>query len=309
LGTELGDPEMLFRGWQYRYAAAIGDGRVAVAEASLAALDDLASRLRQPAFVWTAGYHRAAHLLLQGNLEEAESASRVAFEAAQVGGPLAATAFRFYEMAQLTAIRWDQGQIAERVARWQWAAETQPTRPLMKAGLAFVLCQAGNLDEGRPYFEVALQELAAVRRDFDWVVTVCLEILTGAKLGEAHRLDPLYDRLLPLAGRNWWNRNGSWGPVDLYLGILAGARGRFKAAEQHFKVAADLARRLQAPGWLSRVEVQRAKMLLQRGAPGDAEGGRQLARQALEQSERLGLDGIADDARSVLDASTPRLNG
>ena len=62
LGNELDNPELLFRGHQFRYHAAIGVAGLAMAQTSLGEIERLAERLRQPVFVWTAGYHRAAHL-------------------------------------------------------------------------------------------------------------------------------------------------------------------------------------------------------------------------------------------------------
>jgi class 3 adenylate cyclase/tetratricopeptide (TPR) repeat protein len=301
LGNALNNVELLFRGFQFRYQAAIGAADLAVAEDSLAELEALAERLRQPVFVWTARYHRAAHLMLRGRPDEGERAALRAYEAARVGGPLEAMAYRFYEQPHLFLVRWDQGRLHERATAFEGWAEVMVTRPVVRAVTAFVLCAVGRHEDARPHLEAAIDVLPTVRRDFDWVLTVCMAIMAAVQLDEAPRLEHVYDRLLPLAGRVWWNRNFCLGPVDLYLGMLATACGRFDVAEGHFIVAAGLAERLQAPGWLARVEIQRARMILQRSTDGDRDEARAEANRALRRADEHRLEGISAEARAVLE--------
>ena len=86
--------------------------------------------------------------------------------------------------------------------------------------------------------------------------------------------------------------------------MLAAACGRRREADQHFLAAAELADRLRAPAWRSRVDVQRARMLIERNDPGDREEARWVAGQALERAERYEFHGIAAEARSVLAATS-----
>jgi len=157
------------------------------------------------------------------------------------------------------------------------------------------LCEAGRRDEARPLFEDTLPGLPTLRRDFDWVITMCFAILVGVKLGEAHQLEYFYQPLAPLSGRVWWNRNTCSGPVDFYLGVLAAALKRFDAAEGHFALAATL----DAPAWEARVALYHAHMLMQRDAAGDAARAAQLARHALDVATRLRIDGVAVEAQEL----------
>ena len=70
---------------------------------------------------------------------------------------------------------------------------------------------------------------------------------------------------------------------------------------RHFTVAADLCARLEAPGWLSRVEIRHASMLWERGREGDRAEAPELAQRAWERADALHLDRITAEARTVLE--------
>jgi hypothetical protein len=87
------------------------------------------------------------------------------------------------------------------------------------------------------------------------------------------------------------------GPVDLYLGLAAGATHETAAAERHFTDAATLADRLGAPAFAARARIELAHVL---HAVGDETAARRLARHAAAVADELGLDVVRDRAAALL---------
>jgi hypothetical protein len=93
---------------------------------------------------------------------------------------------------------------------------------------------------------------------------------------------------------------GSLGAVAYYLAILAATSGDFYGAEHHFAKAAATHERIGAPHWLARTRLEWARMLLNRGRPGDAEQARELLGQALTTARERGLGNIERRAVQLL---------
>ena len=100
-----------------------------------------------------------------------------------------------------------------------------------------------------------------------------------------HLLEPYANQLVFTAG-------GSLGAVSHYLAILATTFGDFDEAERRFADAAATHERIGAPTWLARTRLEWARMLINRGRPGDAEQARQLLGQTLTTARERGLANI-----------------
>jgi hypothetical protein len=92
----------------------------------------------------------------------------------------------------------------------------------------------------------------------------------------------------------------TFGIVDMSLGALAATLRRFDDSERHFAASADLCRRLKAPTWLARTQLEWARMLSSRAEPGDLERARQLASEAVVAAEQLGMAGVAEQSRALV---------
>ncbi|HXV92684.1 MAG TPA: LuxR C-terminal-related transcriptional regulator, partial [Pseudonocardia sp.] len=84
------------------------------------------------------------------------------------------------------------------------------------------------------------------------------------------------------------------------LGVLAGCRRDWDAAERHFAAATELNDRLRMPTWRARSRHDHARMLLSRGAPGDAARARDLLGQARRDAVRHRLAGLWQSIDTLL---------
>jgi hypothetical protein len=91
-----------------------------------------------------------------------------------------------------------------------------------------------------------------------------------------------------------------FGSVSHFLGLLAAALGDDDGADAAFAAAADLYARMGAPGFLASTQTERARLLLRRHHPGDADHAHQLLTQALDTARQLSLPKIERDAVALL---------
>lgn len=121
-----------------------------------------------------------------------------------------------------------------------------------------------------------------------------------ARLGDATRAAVLFDRLSPYADQLVVALRLITGTVAHYLGLLATTLGRFDEADAQFSAAEATHRRIGAPTWLARTQLERARMLLRHGQSGDADKAHQLLSEALATAQALGLAKLEQDAAALL---------
>jgi hypothetical protein len=102
----------------------------------------------------------------------------------------------------------------------------------------------------------------------------------------------LFHLLVPYASQLVFTAGGSLGAVAHYLAILASTSGDFDEAGRRFSDAATTHERIGAPIWLARTRLEWARMLINRGGPGDAEQARELLAQTLTTARERGLANV-----------------
>ena len=173
--------------------------------------------------------------------------------------------------------------------------EQYPTLPAWRAGLALLYAETDRPADARREFErLAEHGFADVPEDLAWLTTVAISAEVCAALGDGARAAVLHDLLLPYRTRAVapGSAVAFWGSVSYYLGRLATVLGRFEEAEGHFCAALDASARAGAEPSSNRTRVGFARMLLARGAPGDAAEAARLLDEAVVSTERLGMDGL-----------------
>jgi hypothetical protein len=188
-------------------------------------------------------------------------------------------------------IRLEQGRLGELVSKLA-AALADTDHPETRAMLAQAYCELGHRAEARTTFEALAPRLPDLPPDPNWIVTVTRSAAVCGQLGETSVAAPLYELLLPYAGRVAGQGIVWTGSVDHYLGVLSGVLGDPARAEAHFAAAEALHQRIAAPTWLARTRLEWGAMLLAGGQPGDAERGRELLGQARATARELGLADI-----------------
>lgn len=299
LAEAAGDVEAGFSGQLWLHDALVERCDLIAGTGALDAAGALAARLQHPVLGWQVAFRRAAHAVITGDFAEAEGLIAEADESGRRGGIPPFAVAEVCDVLRLW-VAYERGRgtdLADRSPRW---TETQPE--IYQGPLALIFVEEGQASTGRRlYEELAEDRFASIPRHILWLGEMTILGRVAAALGDTARAEILYGELLPFSGRAAWNGLNAWGgPVDLCLGALARVLGRFEEAQEHLANIENLARRMSAPSWRARGQLEAARMLRDRGDPRDTERMRNLAQQALATAEALGMDALAQQARHVL---------
>jgi class 3 adenylate cyclase len=272
-------------------------GDAAGARAQLHGYVALAKQTREPATLWLSVVFQGLWAILEGRFEEAEQLANEALDLARRfehgGGPQ-------FHAIQVSRVRAERGRLAEMIPLIETIVKSAPNAG-WRARLVQLYAECGREEEARREFEVlAADDFAGIPRDLLWLLSLCYVSEACAILGDAKRAEILYRVLLPHAKRNVVVVNAAVnGPVERYLGKLAATLGRFDDAAGHFEAAIDFDRRLGARPLLARVQIDYARMLLERSAPGDRERALRLANEALGIAHALGMQLVTERALAL----------
>lgn len=289
LAKSTGDEERLLEARLARFMSLAELGRMVAAKAELSRLEHLTEHLNQPAELWLLTVTRTWVALLEGDLRAADALIALelgsGFRVAPMADDISAAKFHRF------LLRREQGRSAEEEASVREAVRAFPWYPLHRAALACLLLDIGNEREAASVLaELAVDEFAALPRDNEWLLGVCLASEACSRLAERDAAQVLYDQLLPYAGRHTIaHAEGSVGVVDHYLGKLALALGRYDDAERHLVFARDLLTPMGARTWLVHADEDLASCLRQRGAAGDADRAAELEHAVQVAASELGM--------------------
>jgi tetratricopeptide (TPR) repeat protein len=256
LADSLGDPAAAALIRLQRAQDAIESADVLEADRCLEAMDDLAGELRQPALQWMATWALGSRRLLAGDVEEAE---RLADEALRLGTETGQPdAFTIYG-GQLFCIRWHQGRGAELLDLLTQVAADRPDLPVLRAGVALLLVEAGRGAE----VDVDPAALEALPYDVTWAGACVVWAEVAARLGALPACELLYRRLAPFGHQVANIQAVCFGSLAHALGILARALGRDEQAAQHLAEAESIHSKLGAPFYLARTDLERGRMLVE----------------------------------------------
>ena len=293
VASEAGDREMRFHGHHVRLSCLLERCDVELVDRELEAMIALAGALHQPVYRWRTTCLRAMRAILDARFEEAE---RLAEEALAIGraasGQEIATVV--YEAAQIFAMRFGQGRLAEIeqaaldfTRRYPWI---QPWR------LPLLYSELGREEEARAELE---RQTSGDRADFPrdglWITRIAALAHACALAGDAVRARRLYDLLAPFADRNVSTiADQSCGPVAIRLGMLAATMSRWEEAERHFEAGLALCRSMRAPTFVALNLSEHARMLLARAGPGDRQRALELLREAEAICTDRGINGVLE---------------
>ena len=155
-----------------------------------------------------------------------------------------------------------------------------------------------RLDEDS--LEDAAADLVKLPRDSEWLFSLSVLAEVAAHLQDRDRAAILYGLLLPYARLNASNSGvGGIGSVSRYLGILASTMSRWDDAQSHFEDALAMNERMGARPWLAHTQNDYARVMFDRGGPGDRERAQELLDQALATYREIGMKTYAASARTL----------
>jgi eukaryotic-like serine/threonine-protein kinase len=240
----------------------------------------------------------AMRALLDGRFEEAEQFATQAVNLGQNRRDGMAT--QAYA-TQISLIRREQNRFSELEPMIKGYAVQFPELIFARCALAFCYSEIARAEDAQFYFEqLAQNDFSRIRRDVSWLACMALLSETCVSLGDTRRAEILYGQLLPFASNHAsLDMYVSYGPVALYLGMLATNLSKFEAAEEHFQDALSLTAQSGARPWHARAKYRYAQMLANRSNAGDREKAIDLAESALASAKSLAMSTLEQRVKEL----------
>jgi tetratricopeptide (TPR) repeat protein len=277
------------RSWQIDLLLEIDD--VPGADMAIEELDRLATVSRDPRARAYIPLHRARRAMIAGRLNDTE---QLIDDGIGLGWSLQDSTVPLLAGAQLFWLRLGQGRLRELEDAVRQFADQLPAMPAWRVALATLYLQTGRAAQARrEYDRLAERDFATLPRDNVWSVAVAMLADLAEAFGDAERARVLEDLLEPLDGRNVVTPTGIFaGPVARYLGLTAATRGEHDAALERLARAREGSERMGYAPMLAILDVDEARVLARRNAPGDVARARELLRRALEQVQQTGAGNL-----------------
>jgi class 3 adenylate cyclase/tetratricopeptide (TPR) repeat protein len=298
LGERAGNPELAYIGHVHRACDLLELSRVDDARRSAQAAVEIVEGLGQPMQRYFVIWLQSTLALLEGRFDEAQ---RLSDEALDIG--IAADhpdAFVVWG-AQALILGWQRGEVGHLLEPTRQLLEQFPDLTSWPAAVALVEAMTGLHDDARKRLSVVTADLDALTFGATWMAMM-LTLTEVCRMVDAPECAaPIYDELLPYAQTLCVVSLSlsEIGPVSRALGVLASLKGDYSRAEVHFADALATSERIGAPPHVARTHVDHARMLMSRGAPGDAERARELLGIAGPLAERIGMAGLVADIEAL----------
>ena len=277
---------------RYQQADVVG------ADIMLAEMEALNETIGLPFQRWRLATLVTGRLLLAGRFDDAETANERALELGAAAGANEALVVFGGIFLQIRRYQGRTDEIADILID---AARDNPSLAVLRAAVAFLLCELGRNDEASE----RLAAEAAAGFDFPsdgvWLSAMSQLVDVAASTGDHAAALVLVERLAPFADH----------VIAPAAAIVEGAAGRslargatllgdYDQAENWFAVAHDIHHRLQAPYWTALGQLDHADLCLTRRADGDLERARDLATSAAATAAEYGCAGVTRRAAVLL---------
>jgi len=278
--------------------------RMELGERLRARVEQLGSELKSPVFNWMIAHQRCRILTITGSGDEIERSAVEALHAGEVSGqPDRLVWFA----AQIFQARWAQGRLAETVPSVRAAIAQNPDLSAWRATLPLGLAANGEREEAAgAVAELMADPAGSGPSDIVWLVGQSLRAEAVAALGTTGQATRMYETLAPYAGRIPCLVNAARPGVDMWLAMLAARAGQLDLAERHFSSVREQHRRLAAPVWLARTELEWGRLLAERG---ERERAQSLLASARAGAARVRSVDVEAAAGELLERLADRLAG
>jgi class 3 adenylate cyclase len=297
--SRIGDPVLKFWAATWRAESVARAGDLDEMERCMAVQATMAEELDQPVFTWGRLFVGSLRAQISGDTDVAEQYATEALRIGSEGGqPDAALIFG----AQLNIVAGQRGTQHELIPLIDRMASETPDIPrtFFLSLLAKAHVEVGELDAARALLAEFAQ--SGFRLPFDqlWLTGMVDFAEAAIECEDPAYAAPLLSQLHPWADQLPVTGASALGPVSHYLGGLATVLGRLDEAEDHFRCAHELGRRLGAKFFVARTELLWARMLLGRDAPGDRGRAGQLLHSASAAGAAHGYGVVERRARELL---------
>jgi tetratricopeptide (TPR) repeat protein len=262
----------------------------------------LTDPLHVPAYDWWPALWRAMRALLHGEHGEAE---RLAFDAFVIGQPAFGALALGNVSFLLFFLRREQGRLAELETTVRDYAMASADVPAIRVGLILLLAELGRHDEAAGLLAAIDDDELARLHDRNWPATWFQLARTCLLVGDQQRARELLEAgTAPEHCVTVSLATVCLGASDLGTAWLRHAAGELDAADEAYQRAEELNGRLDARSWLALTRVDHARLLLERGGPGDDAAARALIELAGAAAVAIGLAPVAtavDELRDRLE--------
>jgi hypothetical protein len=221
---------------------------------SLRALELLAEESASARVQFFLAARRGLYALLTGDLAAAERARGGAAAAGVQAGEADTEAIDRTLSAGIARQSGNVGALAREAASFEAFGAAEGVLSIC-AQAAVLWLAAGDVGHaGALLHQLAGEDLAAVPRDVDWLLTVTSLTEVAVSAGVSDVVEAAVPMLAPYAGRGVLNAGASFeGVVDDYLARALLVLGRAAEADRHRAAAGAAYRRLDAPWWQHRL--------------------------------------------------------
>jgi DNA-binding SARP family transcriptional activator/tetratricopeptide (TPR) repeat protein len=260
-------------------------GDLAASREHGARYESIAAQLGMPRYHAGVAQRRAMAAILAGRWAEGE-----AYAAEMLEHRPDREFFEGYA-AQISVIRMEQGRCEELIPLMS-QVQTH-TQPVWAAGASQVAAEMGDRDTAAAGLTSLSERFSRMSRDITWLTTFAVSTRTALELGDAAAAALLAAGMDEHASRIVVGGTGAvcFGPVSLYLGLLAGIQGDLERAEHWFERAHEPLVGLGAEAYLARVQLWRGELLAEKGGAARRSEALALLIDGLAGAERLGLGG------------------
>lgn len=260
-------------------------GDLAASREHGAIYESIAAQLGMPRYHAGVAQRRAMGAILAGRWAEGE-----AYAAEMLEHRPDREFFEGYA-AQISVIRMEQGRSDELVPLMS-QVQTH-TQPVWAAGASLVAAEVDDRDTAAATLTALSERFSRLSRDITWLTTFAVSTRTALELRDATAASKLAAGMDEHASRIVVGGTGAvcFGPVSLYLGLLAGIQGDLERAEHWLDMAHEPLVDLGAEAYLARVQLWRGELLAELGGPARRDEARARLIDGLAGAERLGLGG------------------
>ncbi len=264
----IGDPVLLYWAAWWGAEAAARSGDVEELDRCIDIQAAMTEQLNQPIFTWGRSFVLSMRAQIAGDTDLAEQLANEALRIGIDGGqPDAATMFGG-QFNIVCGQRGTQGELTPLIEKM--ASETPDIPPaFFKSLLAKAHAEGDRLDRSSELLAEMADSGFELHLDQFWLTGMVDLADAAIECGDPGSADPLFVLLEPWADQLPATGGSALCPVSHYLGGLATVLGRFDEADAYFVRASELNRRMGARFFAARTDLLWARMLIERGAPGD----------------------------------------
>jgi len=295
LTAELSDPAPLGFAQIYLAMTALDRGDHGLADEATAAAARLGQDSAHPTVRWRAAVWRAARLFVAGRPADALALAEQARDIGRAGGQLDAEALFLLQKSAAVA---DLGTVSREIG--DAVRDVFGDNATTSGFGAFMISEAGRLDEAAEVLEAIHDAGWPLRRDPGWQPTLATAALAVGNVGDPRFARALLDVAAPYADAAVMSDVGPVCDLATCYGLLLLTAGDIEAAVTQLTHALSVTQRVRAPGWQARTRLILARALLRRGGPGDRTRADELLRLADAAASELKLAPISEQATALL---------